>query len=71
MLRRNSRAALRSAPVRALTKTAASRANVSGTIVTSSITDETVDDLGKTAYAVIKASDVMIGIDSGGSRGKR
>jgi molybdopterin-binding protein len=35
--------------------------------VTSSITNAAVDDLklavGKNAYAVIKASDVMIGID--------
>lgn len=36
-----------------------------GVIITSSITNEAVDDLGltsgDTAYAVIKASDVMIG----------
>lgn len=36
-----------------------------GTIVTSSITNEAVDDLalkqGDQAYAVIKASDVMVG----------
>ena len=38
-----------------------------GQIVTSSITNEAVDELGLTAgkdvYAVIKASDVMIGVD--------
>ncbi len=38
-----------------------------GVIVTSSITNEAVADLalenGKQAYAVIKASDVMVGID--------
>lgn len=38
-----------------------------GQIVTSAITNEAVDELGlaagKDAYAVIKASDVMIGID--------
>jgi len=38
-----------------------------GTIITSSITNESVDELklkaGQPAVAVIKASDVMIGID--------
>ncbi|GES42937.1 transporter [Rhizobium dioscoreae] len=38
-----------------------------GSIVTSSITNEAVDELGLTvgssAYAVIKASDVMVAID--------
>lgn len=38
-----------------------------GVIVTSSITNEAVDELklakGKTAFAVIKASDVMVGTD--------
>jgi molybdopterin-binding protein len=38
-----------------------------GTIVTASITNEAVDDLGlargQTAYAVIKATDVMVGRD--------
>jgi len=55
--------------------TAHVKIDVSGTIVTSSITNEAVDELklsvGKSAYAVIKASDVMIGIDTGGGRGKR
>ena len=39
----------------------------SGLVVTSSITNTAVDDLklavGKDAYAVIKATDVMIGVD--------
>jgi molybdopterin-binding protein len=47
--------------------TAHVRIDVGGTIVTSSITNEAVDELklakGMTAYAVIKASDVMVGID--------
>ena len=47
--------------------TAHVRINVGGTIVTASITNQSVDDLklkvGDTAYAVIKASDVMVGID--------
>jgi molybdopterin-binding protein len=38
-----------------------------GVIVTSSITNEAVDELklasGQTAYAIIKASDVMVAID--------
>ena len=38
-----------------------------GVIVTASITNEAVDELklakGKAAYAVIKASDVMVGVD--------
>ena len=38
-----------------------------GQVITSAITNEAVDELGlapgKTAYAVIKASDVMIGVD--------
>ena len=38
-----------------------------GTIVTASITNQAVDDLalqvGQLAYAVIKASDVMIAVD--------
>jgi molybdopterin-binding protein len=40
---------------------------VGGQIVTAAITNDSVDDLalvaGKTAYAVIKASDVMVGVD--------
>jgi molybdopterin-binding protein len=39
----------------------------SGTVVTSSITNEAVDELklkkGQSAYAVVKASDVMIAVD--------
>ena len=49
--------------------TAHVRTNVGGTVVTASITNEAVDDLklksGQNAYAVIKASDVMVGIDEG------
>jgi len=41
--------------------------DVGGAIVTASITNEAADELqlaaGQTAYAVIKASDVMVGID--------
>ncbi len=41
--------------------------DINGIVVTSSITNAAVDDLGlsvgKEAYAVVKASDVMIGID--------
>jgi len=41
--------------------------DVGGAILTASITTEAVDDLklvkGRQAYAVIKASDVMVGID--------
>lgn len=40
---------------------------VNGAIITASITNEAVDDLqlkpGQVAYAVIKASDVMIAVD--------
>jgi molybdopterin-binding protein len=47
--------------------TAHVKIDVGGTIVTSSITNAAVDDLklavGKEAYAVVKASDVMIGVD--------
>jgi molybdopterin-binding protein len=47
--------------------TAHVRIAVGGVVVTASITNEAVDDLklavGKEAYAVVKASDVMIGID--------
>ncbi len=41
--------------------------DVGGTIITASITNESVDDLkltvGQSAYAVIKSPDVMVGID--------
>lgn len=47
--------------------TAHVRIDVNGVIVTAAITNDAVDDLqlktGQTAYAVIKASDVMIGVD--------
>jgi molybdopterin-binding protein len=47
--------------------TAHVRIDIGGAIVTSSITNAAVDDLklapGKDAYAVIKASDVMVGVD--------
>ena len=47
--------------------TAHVRIDVSGTIVTASITNEAVDDLalkkGMTASAVIKSSDVMVAVD--------
>ncbi len=47
--------------------TAHVRIDVGGQIVTAAITNESADELklaaGQTAYAVIKASDVMVGID--------
>ena len=47
--------------------TAHVKIDVGGTVVTASITNAAVDELklaaGKQAYAVIKASDVMIGIE--------
>jgi molybdopterin-binding protein len=47
--------------------TAHVKVDVNGTIVTASITNEAVDELslreGDQAYAVVKASDVMIGKD--------
>jgi molybdopterin-binding protein len=47
--------------------TAHVKIDVGGTVVTASITNAAVDDLklapGQEAYAVIKASDVMIGTD--------
>jgi len=47
--------------------TAHVRLDVSGTTVTASITNEAVDELGlkvgQDAYAIVKASDVMIGLD--------
>jgi molybdopterin-binding protein len=49
------------------TTTAHVTIDIGGPIVTAAITNEAVDELklasGKTAYAVIKASDVMVGID--------
>jgi molybdopterin-binding protein len=49
------------------TTTARVRIDLGGQIVTAAITNESVDDLalvaGQTAYAVIKASDVMVGVD--------
>lgn len=47
--------------------TAHVRLDVNGTIVTASITNEAVDELGLkvggAAFAIVKASDVMIGVD--------
>jgi molybdopterin-binding protein len=47
--------------------TAHVKIDIASTVVTASITNAAVDDLklapGKAAYAVVKASDVMIGID--------
>lgn len=47
--------------------TAHVRIDVAGTIVTASITNAAVDDLGltvgKDAYAIVKASDVMVAVD--------
>ena len=41
--------------------------DIGGQIVTASITNESADELklekGKTAYAIIKASSVMVGVD--------
>ena len=43
------------------------RVDIGGAVVTASITNEAVDELklavGQDAYAVIKASDVMVAID--------
>jgi molybdopterin-binding protein len=43
------------------------RIDIGGQIVTASITNEAADELklekGKTAYAIIKASSVMVGVD--------
>ena len=43
------------------------RIDVGGSVVTASITNEAVDELrlakGQKAYAVIKATDVMVGMD--------
>lgn len=47
--------------------TAHVKIDVGGTIVTASITNAAVEDLklavGKDAYAVVKASDVMVAVD--------
>ena len=47
--------------------TAHVKIDVGGTVVTAAITNESVDQLGlavgKTAYAVIKASNVMVAVD--------
>lgn len=47
--------------------TAHVKINVAGRIVTAAITNEAVAELklkkGQTAYAIIKASDVMVGVD--------
>jgi molybdopterin-binding protein len=43
------------------------RIDIGGSLVTASITNEAVDDLklktGEQAYAVVKASDVMVAVD--------
>ena len=53
--------------IRKSATTAHIRLDVGGTTIMASITNEAVDDLklvaGQKAYAVIKASDVMIAID--------
>ena len=47
--------------------TAHVRVDIGGQIVTAAITNESADELkltvGQTAYAIIKASNVMIGVD--------
>ncbi len=47
--------------------TAHVRIDIAGTVLTASITNEAVDELklksGQEAYAVIKASDVLVGVD--------
>jgi molybdopterin-binding protein len=47
--------------------TAHVRLDLNGTIVTAAITNEAVDELGlkagQDAYAVVKASDVMVAVD--------
>jgi molybdopterin-binding protein len=47
--------------------TAHVRIDVGGQIITASITNEAADELkvekGKTAYAIIKATSVMVGVD--------
>jgi molybdopterin-binding protein len=53
--------------VKKVVTTAHVRIDVGGQIVTAAITNESAEELklkaGQTAYAVIKASDVMIGVD--------
>ena len=43
------------------------RIDIGGSVITASITNEAVDELGlkagQEAYAIVKASDVMIGLD--------
>jgi molybdopterin-binding protein len=47
--------------------TAHVRIDIGGQLVTASITNESADELGlaigKTAYAIVKASSVMVGVD--------
>lgn len=49
------------------TTTAHVKIEVGGQIVTAAITNDSVDELklaaGQSAYAIVKASDVMVGID--------
>jgi molybdopterin-binding protein len=49
------------------TTTAHVKVDVGGQIVTAAITNDSVDELklvsGQSAYAIIKASDVMVGVD--------
>ena len=49
------------------TTTAHVRIDIGGQVITAAITNDSVDDLklaaGQAAYAVIKASDVMVGVD--------
>ena len=47
--------------------TAHIRIDVGGNVITAAITNESADELklavGQTAYAIIKSSDVMVGVD--------
>jgi molybdopterin-binding protein len=49
------------------TTTAHVKIDVGGQVVTAAITNDSVDELklasGQNAYAIIKASDVMVGVD--------
>jgi molybdopterin-binding protein len=49
------------------TTTAHVRLDIGGQTITAAITNDSVDELklekGKTAYAIIKASSVMVGVD--------